>query len=52
MGSKHKTVQHLRTHLEHPLDRLAVTDDRVLGESIRHHLITADQILVDNHGIW
>lgn len=38
------------SYLEHPLNRLAVIpNNRVLREGIRHHLITADQVLVHNH---
>lgn len=49
MGPDVTTHTHECTHLEHPLDRLAITDNRVLRESIRHHLIAADQVFVDNH---
>lgn len=39
------------SYLEHALDRVALAvEDGLLREGIRHHLITADQVLVDNHG--
>lgn len=39
------------SYLEHALDGVALgVEDGILGECIRHHLIAADQVLVDNHG--
>lgn len=39
------------SYLEHALNGVTLAvEDGFLGEGIRHHLIAADQVLVDNHG--